>query len=526
MKKFLPIACCLFFLFASVVFSQPGSLDPSFGNGGKVTTSIDVGNDFAQSVAIQSDGKIVVVGNKRNGTTDYDFALVRYNSDGTLDINFGSNGIVTTSFGSGNNDMASELAIQTDGKILVVGFTEVGSRSYFALARYNTNGVLDPSFGSNGKVITTLGTISDGAYSIALQNDGKIVVAGFSYQSMKDFAVVRYNTDGTLDSSFGQNGVVTTNFGADHNSGASSVAIQTDGKIVLVGGTNNNGMIRDIALARYNSDGSLDFSFGVSGKQTTSIGSYSDGASSVAIQKDGKIVIAGTSLSNIYTTSLLARYNTNGTLDNSFNSSGYNLFALQGSNNYFYSLVIQPNGKIIAVGSTKDSDLGYFAIVCCKSDGTLDDSFGTSGIQYTNFGGNYDEGSGVTLQQDGKIVAVGQYHSTFNGNNIGDFAVARYMPSQNIGIQNLSNPRDKFKIFPNPFVGNINLKYNLDEDEILTICLYDLSGNKVKEILSSEKRLKGPHLEVINGLLDLCAGDYYITIDIGQNRISIPIIKK
>ena len=233
---------------AHPVAAADGDLDTTFDSDGKVTTAIGSGTDRAFSVAIQSDGKIVVAGLSNNGSND-DFALVRYNTDGTLDTNFDSDGKVTTAIGSGN-EQALSVAIQSDGKIVAAGRSSNGSNDDFALVRYNTDGTLDTTFDSDGKVTTAIGSGTETAYSVAIQSDGKIVAAGFSFNgSNNDVALVRYNTDGTLDTNFDSDGKVTTDIGS-YNDYARSVAIQSDGKIV-VAGFSNNGSNDDFALVRY-----------------------------------------------------------------------------------------------------------------------------------------------------------------------------------------------------------------------------------------------------------------------------------
>ncbi len=283
------------------IFYAIGLLDESFDGDGKVTTDIGSSYDSANAVAIQEDGKIVVAGYS-TGSSD-DFAVVRYNSDGSLDTYFGpnGNGKVTTDIGSSTADYARAIAIQGDGKIVVAGYS-TGSSDDFAVVRYNSNGSLDIYFGpnGNGKVTTDIGSsTADYAYAVAIQGDGKIVVAGYSFNgSNYDFVVVRYKSDGSLDTSFGSNsnGIVTTAIGSGDDF-AHAVALQGDGKIV-VAGVSYNGSNWDFAVVRYNSDGSLDTSFGSNsnGIVTTAIGSSTDSAQAIAIQiigNIGKIVVAG-----------------------------------------------------------------------------------------------------------------------------------------------------------------------------------------------------------------------------------------
>ena len=218
------------------------------------------------------------------------------NANGSLDTSFDTEGKVTTALGSAGNG-AQSVAIQSDGKIVVAGSSNDNdvSGDDFALARYNTDGSLDTSFDTDGKVTTAIGSSNDRAYSVAIQSNGKIVVAGNSSNGGFNtvFALARYNTDGSLDTSFDTDGKITTAIGSATDT-AYSVAIQSDGKIVAAG-YSYNGSNNDFALARYNTDGSLDTSFDTDGKITTAIGLEADLAQSVAIQSDGKIVAAGSS---------------------------------------------------------------------------------------------------------------------------------------------------------------------------------------------------------------------------------------
>ncbi len=297
------------------------NLDTTFGSAGKVITDIG-SNDYARAVAIQGDGKIVATGfaaesifgsvPPRTST----FALVRYNTDGSLDTTFGSAGKVTTAIGSAADDYASAMAIQSDGKIVAAGTSWNGTPNFaFALVRYNTDGSLDTTFGGTGKVTTSI--VSDNqAYAVAIQGDGKIVAVGRSWTGGNyDFALARYNTDGSLDTTFGGTGKVTTSIGSGDDV-ADAVAIQGDGKIVVAGTSSTGAPNCDFALVRYNTDGSLDTTFGTNGMVITAIGTGINIANAVVIQGDGKIVAAGYSNNGpgLSYNFALARYNTEGAL--------------------------------------------------------------------------------------------------------------------------------------------------------------------------------------------------------------------
>ena len=249
----------LFLWSAAPILAAPGDLDLTFGNGGKVLTPIGSGNDYSFGAAIQSDGKIVLAGESYNGA-NRDFALARYNPDGSLDASFGSGGKVVTPIGS-RDESAGDIAIQPDGKIVVAGYSiNADSFADFALVRYNANGSLDNSFGTGGKVTTSFGSVGSDvviAHAIAIQADGKIVAAGRSFGNFNKFALARYNTNGSLDTSFGTGGKLTTQISSNSNDEAYAVAIQSDGKIV-VGGRSFNGATYDFAVVKYNTDGSLD----------------------------------------------------------------------------------------------------------------------------------------------------------------------------------------------------------------------------------------------------------------------------
>jgi uncharacterized delta-60 repeat protein len=373
-------AMCIFF--AVAVTAAPGDLDTTFDGDGLVTTDFN-GSDIAREVAIQADGKIIAVG--EDGTSD--FALARYNTDGSLDTTFDGDGKVTTDFSG--NDGAYGVAIQSDGKIVAVGRN--GPQD-FALARYNTDGSLDTSFDGDGKVTTDFSG-GDLAFDVAIQSDGKIVVAG--KDGAADFTLARYNTDGSLDTTFDGDGKVTLNFNGIADT-AYGVAIQSDGKIVAAG----QNTTPNFALARYNTDGSLDATFDGDGAVVTGF-SGDDLALSVAIQSDGKIVAVGRDGSQDFA---LARYNTDGSLDTSFDSDGKVTTSFTAGDDLAFAVAIQSDGKIVAAGTDSSQD---FALARYNTDGSLDTSFGTAGGLTTSFTVGDDIGRGVAIQADGKIVVVG-----------------------------------------------------------------------------------------------------------------------
>ncbi len=406
--------------------SETGSLDPSFGTNGKVTTQVVPRWDEARSVAIQSDGKIVAAGHAYfDDLTAADFAIVRYNPDGSLDTSFGSSGVVVTPILS-EADKAYSVAIQPDGKIVVAGFASTrGSGSsfifYFAVVRYNIDGTLDTIFGVDGKVTTSVLGAIDIARSVAIQPDGKIILAGETSTggSVFDIAVVRYNPDGSLDTTFGVGGKVTTFLsGHNDNDHAESVVVQPDGRIV-VAGRSEVGPNYDFAVVRYNSDGSLDTTFDSDGKVTTPIRSGGDWAYGVKIQPDGKIVVAGNA-SDGSADFAVVRYNQDGSLDLTFDGDGKVTTPVFVGSDGAQSVAIQPDGKIVLAGFA--NGIYDFALVRYNPNGSLDPTFDGDGIITTSFLSSHDFAFSMAIQPDGKIVAVGY---TVTGNNTG-FALARY----------------------------------------------------------------------------------------------------
>jgi uncharacterized delta-60 repeat protein len=405
---------CLFLCLSRFVLATDGDLDPTFGGDGIVVTDFK-GWDKIQAITIQSDGKIVSAGHNSFGGN---FLLARYNNDGTLDNTFGTHGKIINDFGS--FEICHAVAMQDD-KIVAAGYSSAGAPD-FIVARYRSNGSLDNTFNQVGYAITDILGGVDIAKAIAVQSDGKIIVAGYTYHGSKSngvFALMRYNNNGSLDTSFDGDGIVTTDFYPNKSDKIFALAIQTDGKIVAVGST---GQSSDFAVARYNADGTLDYSFDQDGKTTTTFGPGSlDSPYSVAIQSDGKIVVAGVTTRESQDFAL-ARYNTDGSLDTDFDADGRLTTDFAGDRDVAYAVAIQSDNRIVAVGVTKLDSID-FAMTRYMPDGTLDSSFNNDGKLTTDLPGINDAATAAAIQMDGKIVAAG---STSD-----NFALARYENNPN-----------------------------------------------------------------------------------------------
>jgi uncharacterized delta-60 repeat protein len=400
-----------------------GQLDSSFNGNGKAMTHFRGGDNYARDVALQPDGRIVVVGQvlQPSGLQPSKIALVRFNTNGTLDISFGGDGKVRTVIT--HYDDGEAVVIQPNGKIVVVG-RGAGNGGRFLLVRYRPSGRLDKTFSGDGVKLTNFTNGDDIAFAVALQGDGKIIVAGAArgFNAGASFAIARYKRHGRLDRSFGSDGRVQTNFTILTDQ-ARDVAIQPDGKIVAAGAAAMfaNNAESGFALARYNTDGTLDSSFDADGKVTVGFDGGSGGAggsgwaAGVAIQDDGKIVAAGPDDGDF----ALARLEIDGTPDAGFGSAGKVLTGFSGFAGAYGGLALQPDGKIVAAGTGRD--FLRFALARYETDGSLDSTFSGDGKVVTHFVCCDTGAQGVAIQANGKIVAAGDQGESAS------FAVARYL---------------------------------------------------------------------------------------------------
>lgn len=411
------------------VGGAPGVQDTSF-NGGTQFTSVAEGEDYATALAVQADGKVISAGRTSTAAGGHDIAVVRFQRDGTLDTSFGNGGKVTTSVAAGTDaDEASAIAVQADGKVVVAGSTDNGANGLdFALVRYNADGSLDTTFGTGGKVVTTMGASTDRIYAIAIQTDGKIVVGGDTYAGTAtgvDFALARYNTNGTLDTNFGTGGKVVTPVHAlssrDSVYALRLQTIQGEQRIVAVGGEG------DFIAARYSANGQLDASFGSGGKVSALFGSTIGGAYAVVEADGGKLVLAGGIQNNV----ALARLNADGTLDAGFGTGGTLTTALSATNwSGATALVRQADGKLIAGGWVYEvGSSANFAAVRYTADGTLDAGFGNAGKVITPVASSSrsDSGRALVLQADERVPTVRALQAgEANEGGGNQFALLRY----------------------------------------------------------------------------------------------------
>lgn len=492
-----------------ITFSQDGALDLSFGSGGKVVTSINSGEDKARSVALQTDGKIVVVGYTYNPVFGYDFACVRYNTDGNLDTTFGTGGKVTYDLQVGSDDKAYSVDIQIDGKIVIAGYSDDGSDRAGAVIRLNSNGTLDTTFNSTGIVLTNF-TI----YNTTPRTDvfrvvkihhvtGNIVVGGEciwnSDESRGIFA--RYTSSGQLDTTFADNGkLINLPFPENNSIGfmfsIEDLKIKSNGKITAVGwsdipGTGSMLYARQY-VCRLNSNGTLDTTFSTDGFSSNSFTTSDNKSYSILLNPDDSSLFSGSSRwsSTDYkyyfgTVSSGGTVNSQGSVD--FSSSTIDMC---------YGMSKAGDGKILLSGSSinSSSSTATFSMARINTNYSIDTTFGTSGLVTTDFGtGTYSESFDIVIQPDEKIILVG-----YTGN---DFAIARYTGSV-LSAESFNSTA--LKLYPNPTTSILKVKGNIEEK---TYQIFDLHSKLVKEGEINAINENSISIEELN------SGIYFIVID-------------
>ena len=520
----------IFSLLASTIiaYAQPGITDSSFGINGLSTPEINEAG-FGWSVALQSDGKILSGGGIFQNS-QFRFAVVRLNPDGSVDYTFGINGVAAMPMDS-QQSFSSAIDVQLDGKIVEAGCE--GSGNYelpFVVARFNPDGSIDNNFGINGKVVTPVmhGVITTSIVGLVIQSDGKIIITSGVYTDAayahEDFALIRYNSDGSLDASFGNNGIVITDVYGNNYDAARAVKIQEDGKIIA-GGLTIQDFYFYFAIVRYNTNGSIDSSFGTNGRVIATVDSFydSDGCA-LALQPDGKIIIGG-EVDGPYSYNYdfgLMRFNADGSVDNTFGVSGAVTSTIYaGYNAVVASVLLQSDGKIIETGNTGDTS-GYrqLALARFNHDGSIDTGFGNSG-KATAYFSDYTNGGWATMQQDCKIVIVGISSQPKS------LTAARFLNDPFVCSTNsILNPEVlnsmAWSVFPNPASGNSFISYTLSTPATVSIALYDVLGNNLRQVVHSAQE-QGEHGATID-TRSIANGVYVLQIRAGDQMAEQKIV--
>ena len=414
-------SCALLTPCAHATPGQPGTLDLSWNLTGKVITSIGGAvpfgtNSGARAMAVQADGKVLLAGMCYD-VANVDFCAIRYNANGTLDTSWNGTGKTMTPIG-GIDDQAYAIAVQSDGKVLLAGYCKSGGSYHFCALRYNGDGTLDASWNGSGKVITPIGAGNDQAFAIAVQPDGKVLLAGTCFGQPTKFCTLRYNANGTLDLSWNGTGKVSTSLGTGDI--AYAVAIQPDGK-VMVAGTCLGAADNDFCTVRYNVNGTPDSSWNGTGILTTSVGG-DDIAAAMSLQPDGKVLIAGSCRSGaaIPTDFCAVRYNSDGTPDFNWNGTGSVVASFSGGLDVrTRAIAVQSDGKVFFAGGYNND---IFALRY-NANGVIDTNWNGTGRVVTPVG-NFDSAWAVALQRDGKVLLAGACSAV--GQSYYDFCAVRY----------------------------------------------------------------------------------------------------
>lgn len=489
----------LFLITSFNALGQSGTLDETFGIGGKVIMPVGERDDRGELIAILPNGNFITSGwfSNEMGQSIHDaLYLSKHLANGDLDLNFGNNGIITDTIGN-SGTIISNIAIQEDGKIVAVGRTQNSSGFVVLLLRFNPDGSYDESFGESGIVSIQIST-STLPSSLSILPDGKIIVAVSVYDGVgSQFCLLKFTSTGILDESFGSNGVVISSVSPYLASLTHEMAVTNEGKIIVVGSTFTSSMEVRAIIVRYESNGNLDVTFGNAGTVIETLGdepgfgSYSD----VYIQPDGKIIAVGHSESSIDGTffsnvNIIAKYNSDGSLDQNFGNAGIVPTIISEGNGRNNAVVMQPDGKIVVVGSASapfPEWHTYFACLRYTNNGDLDQEFGTNGI-FTTDVSPYDihVALNIALQPDGKLLLIG---ITTNENGRFDVGLIRLHSGLSIGLEDELKPFNQINVFPNPASETIRLKTSKDQD-LQEVAVYDALGRSVlyqKNIQSSRQ---------------------------------------
>lgn len=459
-------------------------------------------NDQLRSIAQQADGKILATG--------IAYELVRFNLNGTVDSSFALNGRAEKMIGSYGASAACAVIVQSDGKIMLAGDAyapQVGpdNRSDFTAARFHSNGAPDLGFNGTGDIGIDIQTADqDYCEGAVLQADDKLIMYGSSGNS---FAIVRLNTDGTLDNSFNGNGKFLAIYG-DYGDELTSAVVCPDGKILACGNANFAGDIRFVTI-KLRQNGQLDSTFGINGAAITDFSGSASFARDIALQPDGKIVVVG---NDLWTGGLIARYNADGSLDNSFGNAGKVEASISAGDISPRQLVITADGSLflaghIYVGSVGQLEDWYF--VKYKPNGEIDSSYSATGF-IIQLSAAKERIYSMLLQQDGKILTAG-YVDDGQANL---YAMVRFTPFP-VSVGDISFNTDLLQLYPNPVKQIFVLKSR--EDGVFTL------RNSLGQKILSQKIGKG-----VNSLQfpqSAAAGTYNAVFESAQgNRASTSII--
>ncbi len=503
--------CFLYFIPGN---AQVGNLDLSFSGDGKLLTPIGGGTNVAYGVTVQSNNRIIAVGLTRSGGND-NFAVVRYLEDGTLDTSFDGDGIVEIDI-DGGNDEARDVLVLGNSNILVAGTAVTGGGKDFAFALLDPSGKLVASFGDGGKLTINFNNTNDVLSRITLHGDRIYAVGSSISNDVEQYAVAAIKTDGTLENAFSGDGKLVFDVDAGQDV-ATSIAIQSDDKL-LVAGYTGIGFAKEFCIVRFKPDGTLDSGFSQDGIVMPDVGTTDDRAYGIAIQDDQKIVVAGSSLGETGYDFALVRLGIDGSIDLDFGEDGFAVETIGPFYDDARDMILQPDGKILVTGyaaqAASDADFGLARFT---RDGVLDNTFSGDGkvITIIGSGESEDEAHAIALQPDGKIVIVGEAENS-SGNV--DFALARYLSGIVTSIDKEVIVLEQLKLFPVPAHSMLNASFTIDRERVLEFSITDVTGRILDIVQDNKSFSAGHHTLTFNLPPSLPSSTYFLCVKDGEGK--------
>jgi uncharacterized delta-60 repeat protein len=486
MNKHTFLLILSFVTFSGTLKSQSGALDLTFGVNGVASTTVGTLRDDAQDMVIDQNGKIVVVGFSEVTLTNFDFSVARFNANGTLDATFGTGGKTIINTGSGG-DEAYSVAIDASGRIYIAGLIWNGVVRNLGIVRLTAAGLPDNTWDGDGIWIS--GT-PYGEYinDIAIDPTGKIVIAGHGGLNDDRIVVIRMTTSATYDGTFGTGGRME--FGSNSNSDGMAIAFDSNNKIIL-------GAKDEFVIYRINTNGTLDATFGSGGSITVNPTINTDDLSDIAVDGSGNIVAVGHGGPSLQADYIAVRVTSSGVVDNTFGTAGVSIISGGIIQDNGQAVAISSTGKIIIAGSSSDATGTFFSVVRLNANGTPDNSFGTSGVAIVS-GTNANNGFGIGLNATGNIIVAG----IGDGGPNNDFFVIRLLSSATSGIAEMSQVQGR--IYPNP--ANESFKLSLENEQDFVLTVYDVTGKEEFNMsLVGQK-------EYVLDVSRLTAGVYYVIV--------------
>lgn len=521
MKRPFTLALCSLLL-GNALYAQPEALDLSFNSTGYVVRPVNTGDNL-QKLLVQPDGKIVATGMSFDATYTARGHVLRFNADGTTDTDFATDGLFT--FEQDNEALFYSAVITPDGKILLAGATTDYQTYRLLLVQLNPDGSLDESFGTNGSMVQAV-TLApnngeDFAYDVALDAEGNILVCGSSYDAnyVRRPVVVRFTSEGVLDTTFGVDGVATIPVNAVGSSAFKAIAVQADGGIVATGHFGQTELWYLFLVVRFNSDGSLDETFSGDGIKKYSYSNVDDSGEDLVISADGSIIIAGRTTNATYNIStLLVKFTPDGEVDESFGVEGAVSEDI-GQFDYGWELEELANGDIVMAGTAGNGPPEDFDLAIWKyaANGSPLTSWGDNGLVQHMIPNYHTMIYGMALQTDGKILVGGQARTAMNQNY---FFIGRLgnNPSDGLVEQRMSN---NVLVMPNPIAPGNMLTVCLDSSlgNNASITLQALDGKSVHTLGSAYGHRDGNQMRYMMPT-NISSGLYQIIVNDGRGRSS------